>query len=71
MAGNMEVCIWTCLSVDCTVDSEVTALELAACMAAATDCCSAEVGDAAKNDIIAGLICAKGLVKYGDCNAGE
>ena len=36
-------------------------------MAAATDC-SAEVGEAAKNDIIAGLICAKGLVKYGDCN---
>ena len=67
----MEVCIWTCLSVDCTVDSELTpALELAACIAAATDCCSAEVGDcAAKNDIIAGLICARGLVKYGDCNA--
>ena len=36
-------------------------------MAAATDC-SAEVGEAAKNDIIAGLIWAKGLVKYGDCN---
>ena len=42
-----------------------------AAIQAATDYCSAEVGNAAKNVIIAGLICAKGLVKYGDCIAGE